>query len=148
MLSEAKYAILDMRLQKLTGLERDKVRDEYDERSRNGSLTSKLSWKVKTCSEDHQEELREVKEKYGDERRTDISFSDGEISIEDMIPDEGGVVMTISHLELHQTHSDHGIPHPDPWEDGDRGKTRDADFYRTPVHCHHPQLPVVVYGTE
>jgi len=121
-------AILDMRLQKLTGLERDKVREEYDEiQKRIAHLRAILE------SEDLQreivkEELQEVKEKYGDERRTDISFADGEISIEDMIPDEE-VVITISHLGYikrtpiteYRTQSRGGR--------GSRGtKTRDTDF--------------------
>ncbi len=90
-------AILDMRLQKLTGLERDKIKEEYDEiQKRIAHLRAILE------SEELQrqvvvEELVEVREKYGDERRTEISYADGEISMEDMIPDEG-VAVTISHL--------------------------------------------------
>jgi len=90
-------AILEMRLQKLTGLERDKVRAEYDELQilithLQGILDSEQKQRdiVK-------EELNEVNERYGDERRTEISYADGEISIEDMIADEE-VVITISNL--------------------------------------------------
>ena len=90
-------AILEMRLQRLTGLERDKVRAEFDEIQQEI-----LRLRAILADEGLQrgivkDELLEVKEKYGDERRTDISFADGDISIEDLIPDEE-VVVTISHL--------------------------------------------------
>ncbi len=90
-------AILEMRLQKLTGLEREKVKEEYDE-----LLKTIAHLKAILESEEMQrgiikDELNEIKEKYGDERRTDISYADGEISVEDMIPNEK-VVITISHL--------------------------------------------------
>jgi DNA gyrase subunit A len=90
-------AILDMRLQKLTGLEREKIKAEYEELQK---LIAELQ--ALLASEEKQkavvvEELAEVKEKYGDERRTAITFAEGDISIEDMIPDEE-VIITISHL--------------------------------------------------
>ncbi|HHM21178.1 MAG TPA: DNA gyrase subunit A, partial [Bacteroidetes bacterium] len=89
-------AILEMRLQKLTGLEREKVKKEYEETM---ALIEKL--KAILASEELQrgivrDELLEIKEKYGDERRTEISYEDGDINIEDIIPDEQ-VVITISH---------------------------------------------------
>jgi DNA gyrase subunit A len=89
-------AILDMRLQKLTGLERKKVEDEYRE-------TIKLIEKLKTILKNKQlqmkiieEELLQIKEKFGDERRTEIVYKAEEFSIEDMIAEED-VVITISH---------------------------------------------------
>ena len=89
-------AILDMRLQKLTGLERKKVEDEYRE-------TIKLIERLKTILKSKQlqlkiieEELVELKKKYGDERRTEIVYKAEEFSIEDMIAEEN-VVITISH---------------------------------------------------
>ena len=90
-------AILAMRLQQLTGLERDKVRDEYDE------LQKKIQRYKEILADEGiqrgiiQEELTDVKERYDDGRRTDIELSDGDISIEDLIEDEE-VVITISHL--------------------------------------------------
>nr|MBS0036832.1 DNA gyrase subunit A [Saprospiraceae bacterium] len=97
-LSEAQSkAILEMRLQKLTGLEREKIKTEYDE------LMAKIEYYKSVLASDKlqreiiKEELLEVKEAFGDERRTEISFDDGEISIEDMIPNDD-VVVTISHL--------------------------------------------------
>jgi DNA gyrase subunit A len=89
-------AILDMRLQRLTGLERKKVEDEYRE-------TIKLIEKLKTILKNKQlqmkiieEELLEIKEKYGDDRRTEIVYKAEEFKIEDMIAEEE-VVITISH---------------------------------------------------
>jgi DNA gyrase subunit A len=89
-------AILDMRLQKLTGLERDKIKAEYEELMKTiDYLKSVLADKGLRMSI-IKEELEEVKVKFGDERRTDIEFAGGDVSIEDMIPDSE-VVITISH---------------------------------------------------
>ena len=89
-------AILDMRLQKLTGLERDKIKAEYEELMKTIEyLKSVLADKALRMSI-IKEELEEVKEKFGDERRTDIEYAGGDVSIEDMIPDSE-VVITISH---------------------------------------------------
>lgn len=89
-------AILDMRLQRLTGLERKKIEDEYKE-------TIKLIEKLKgiLASEEKRnliikEELLALKEKYGDERRTEIIYDYNEFSLEDIIAEED-VVVTISH---------------------------------------------------
>ncbi|HMX89594.1 MAG TPA: DNA gyrase subunit A, partial [Saprospiraceae bacterium] len=90
-------AILDMRLQKLTGLERDKLREEYREVM---ELIHRLEEIL--ASEEKQKdilvnELLEDKEAYGDERRTEITTAEGEINIEDMIANDE-VVVTMSHL--------------------------------------------------
>lgn len=89
-------AILDMRLQRLTGLERDKIEAEYAE------LLSKIA-EYKAILADEQlvlqiisEELEEVKEKFGDERRTEIMASEDEILDEDLIPRED-VVISVTH---------------------------------------------------
>ena len=90
-------AILDLRLQKLTGLERDKIKEEHAElMGRIKGLQEILS------NEDLRysllvEDLKEVREKYGDERRSNIEYSSSEVSIEDMIPNDE-VLITISHL--------------------------------------------------
>ncbi len=89
-------AILDMRLQKLTGLEREKVKKEYEEVQ---ALIAQ--YKAILESEELQrkivkDELIEIKERYGDERRTEVTFEDGDINMEDLIPNEQ-VVITISH---------------------------------------------------
>jgi DNA gyrase subunit A len=89
-------AILDMRLQKLTGLERDKIKAEYEELMKTiDYLKSILSDKTLRM-QIIKDELLEVKDKYGDERRTEIEYAGGDVSIEDMIPDTE-VVVTISH---------------------------------------------------
>ncbi|MDX5325246.1 MAG: DNA gyrase subunit A, partial [Bacteroidota bacterium] len=89
-------AILDLRLQKLTGLERDKIREEYDELMKQIAYLKEILADEGLRMKIIKEELEEVKEKYGDERQTEIEYAGGEVSIEDMIPDEE-VVITISH---------------------------------------------------
>src|SRR6056297_3393681 len=117
-----------MRLQKLTGLERDKVRAEHDE-------LMKLIEHLKSILDSEEmrmgiikDELLEIREKYGDERRSIIEYSASEMSIEDLIPDEN-VVITISHLGYvkrtplieYKTQSRGGV--------GSKGSTtRDEDF--------------------
>jgi DNA gyrase subunit A len=89
-------AIVEMRLRQLTGLEQDKLRAEYEELVK---LIADL--KDILANEDRRmqiikDELTEIKEKYGDERRSQIEYSASEMRIEDLIPDEE-VVVTISH---------------------------------------------------
>ncbi|WP_333852056.1 DNA gyrase subunit A [Epilithonimonas sp.] len=89
-------AILDLRLARLTGMELDKIRAEYEEIM---ALIKDLEDILSNEPRRYQiikEELLEIKEKYGDERRSEIDYSGGEFSIEDIIPDEK-VVLTISH---------------------------------------------------
>lgn len=90
-------AIVDMRLRQLTGLEQEKLRKEYED-------IQELIKKLKNILEDEdlrmqiiKDELAEIKEKYGDERRTNIIYSADDFKIEDVIADES-VVITISHL--------------------------------------------------
>ena len=89
-------AILDMRLQKLTGLERDKIKAEYEELMKTIDYLKSILADKGLRMQIIKDELIEVKEKYGDDRRTDIEFAGGDVSIEDMIPDSE-VVITISH---------------------------------------------------
>jgi DNA gyrase subunit A len=89
-------AILDMRLQKLTGLERDKLRAEYDELTALITDLKDILDKKERRMSIIKEELQDVQDRFGDERRSVIEFSGAEVSIEDMIPDEQ-VVITISH---------------------------------------------------
>jgi len=89
-------AIVEMRLRQLTGLEQDKLRAEYDE-----ILKQIEDYKDILANESRRmniikEELLEVKEKYGDARRSEIEYAGGDVSIEDMIADSN-VVVTISH---------------------------------------------------
>jgi DNA gyrase subunit A len=89
-------AILEMRLQKLTGLERDKIKAEYEELMKTIEYLKSILGDRDMRMEIIKDELLEIKEKYGDERRTAIEFAGGDVSIEDMIPDSE-VVITISH---------------------------------------------------
>jgi DNA gyrase subunit A len=90
-------AILELRLQKLTGLEMDKIKAEHAEImkriERFKEILSDEDLRFTLLTDD----FKEVKEKYGDERRSNIEFSSSEVSIEDMIPNDE-VLITISHL--------------------------------------------------
>ncbi|MEK6155268.1 DNA gyrase subunit A [Flavobacteriaceae bacterium 3-367] len=89
-------AIVEMRLRQLTGLEQDKLRSEYDELIKTIADLKDILDKKDRRMQIIKDELLEVKEKYGDARRSEINFAGGDLSIEDMIPDEQ-VVITISH---------------------------------------------------
>ncbi|HEX7411736.1 MAG TPA: DNA gyrase subunit A [Bacteroidales bacterium] len=90
-------AILDMRLQRLTGLERDKIKEEYE------ALLKMIEYYQSILADENlrmeiiKDELKEIKVKYGDEPRTDIIYSAKDFRIEDTIADEN-VVITISHM--------------------------------------------------
>lgn len=90
-------AVLDMRLQRLTGLERDKIREEH------AAVLKEILYLESILGDEGlryqiiKDELREVMEKFGDPRRTRIELNADEINIEDLIPDEE-VVITISHM--------------------------------------------------
>ncbi|MFD1316154.1 DNA gyrase subunit A [Namhaeicola litoreus] len=89
-------AIVEMRLRQLTGLEQEKLRSEYDDIIKFiADLRDILGSKERRMSI-IKDELLEIKQKYGDERRTNIEYSGGDLSIEDIIPDNN-VVVTISH---------------------------------------------------
>ncbi|MBM3413751.1 MAG: DNA gyrase subunit A [Bacteroidetes bacterium] len=90
-------AILEMRLQRLTGMERDKIREEFEELMKLiQSLKELLSDQAKRFALIKQE-LLEIKEKYADSRKTEITYLDDEVKIKDLIKEED-VVITISHL--------------------------------------------------
>jgi len=121
-------AILDLRLQKLTGLERDKIKAEYNELMEQIAYLQRILNEVDLRMQIIKDELIEVRDKFGDERRTEIDFSGGDMRMEDMIADEE-VVITISHmgyvkrtpLTEYKTQSRGGV--------GSRGATtRDEDF--------------------
>ncbi|ALJ04221.1 DNA gyrase subunit A [Pseudalgibacter alginicilyticus] len=89
-------AIVEMRLRQLTGLEQDKLRAEYEDLMKTIEDLKDILDKKERRMEIIKEELLVVKDKYGDERRSVIEYAGGDLSIEDMIPDEQ-VVITISH---------------------------------------------------
>lgn len=89
-------AIVEMRLRQLTGLEQDKLRSEFEALTITIADLKDILEKKDRRMTIIKEELEEIKSKYGDERRSQIDFSGGTFSIEDMIPNEK-VVITISH---------------------------------------------------
>jgi DNA gyrase subunit A len=121
-------AILDMRLQRLTGLERDKIQQEYEEVK---ALISKLNEILNSEAVRMQiikDELAEMRERYGDKRRTEVVHSDDDITVEDMIPNED-MMITVSNqgyikrtlLSEYRTQGRGGV--------GSRGvSTKDDDF--------------------
>ena len=89
-------AIVEMRLRQLTGLEQNKLRTEFDELQKTISSLKNILDKKDVRMEIIKNELEEVKEKYGDDRRSEIEYAGGNFRVEDIIPDEK-VVITISH---------------------------------------------------
>ncbi|URM35239.1 DNA gyrase subunit A [Flavobacterium anhuiense] len=89
-------AIVEMRLRQLTGLEQDKLRAEFDELMKLIEHLKALLADVNLRIDLIKEELTEIRDKYGDDRRSQIEYSGGDVSIEDLIADEN-VVITISH---------------------------------------------------
>ena len=89
-------AIVEMRLRQLTGLEQDKLRLEYEEIMKFIEDCKDILARKERRMQIIKDELLEVEQKYGDERRSQIEYAGGDLSIEDMIPDEQ-VVLTISH---------------------------------------------------
>ena len=121
-------AILDLRLQKLTGLEMDKIKKEHEE------IMAKIDHLNKILSDEDMrfdilsDDLRDLKNKYGDDRRSNIEFSSSEVSIEDMIPNEE-VLITISHLGYVKRTSLSEYRAQNRGGVGSRGATtRDEDF--------------------
>lgn len=121
-------AIVEMRLRQLTGLEQDKLRAEYDEIMKLIAELKDLLANKDLRMQLIKDELTEIKEKYGDERRSQIEYAGGDVSIEDLIADEQ-VVITISHagyikrtsLSEYKTQNRGGV--------GQKGSaTRDQDF--------------------
>lgn len=132
-------AILDLRLARLTGMELDKIREEYEEIMK---LIHHLEDILATESLQYdiiKTELIEIRDKYGDERRTEIDYAGGEMSIEDFIPNDQ-VVLTISHagyikrtsLSEYKVQSRGGV--------GNRGATtRNEDFLEYVVSATNHQ---------
>lgn len=130
-------AILEMRLQRLVSLEIDKVREEYAE------VLAKIEYYRSILASDElqreiiKQELDEINEKFGDKRRTDISYADDEISIEDLIPNEE-VVITISHLGYIKRTKTDEFKQQSRGGKGSRGaKTRDTDFVEQMFIAHN-----------
>lgn len=89
-------AIVEMRLRQLTGLEQDKLRSEFEELMKTIEDYKDILSSVERRMQIIKDELAEIKEKFGDKRRSEIEYAGGDVSITDLIPDEK-VVITISH---------------------------------------------------
>lgn len=90
-------AIVDMRLSQLTGLRMEQLHKEYEDLQQLIAYLKQILTDSELCKKVMKDELQEVKEKYGDERRTEIRYSGEEFNAEDFYPDDP-VVVTISHL--------------------------------------------------
>ncbi len=121
-------AVLEMRLQKLVSLEMLKLREEYEELQKTiADLKDILSSESRKRSI-IKEELGEIKENFGDERRTEITYADGDISVEDMIPNDE-VVISISNLGYIKRTKTEEYKQQSRGGRGSRGsKTRDQDY--------------------
>ena len=121
-------AILDMRLQKLTGLERQKIIDEYTEILKLIARLNEILNNIGLRMEIIKEELRDVKERYGDARRTEIVFDAKDFTIEDMIAEEE-MVITITHNGFIKRYPVSGYRRQNRGGRGSAGaKARDEDF--------------------
>lgn len=121
-------AILDMRLQKLTGLERQKIIDEYTEVLKLIARLNEILNNVGLRMEIIRTELRDVQERYGDERRTEIVFDAKDFTIEDMIAEEE-MVITITHNGFIKRYPVSGYRRQNRGGRGSAGaKARDEDF--------------------
>jgi DNA gyrase subunit A len=121
-------AILDMRLQKLTGLERQKIIDEYTEVLKIIARLNEILNNVGLRMDIIKTELREVQERYGDERRTEIVFDAKDFTIEDMIAEEE-MVITITHNGFIKRYPVSGYRRQNRGGRGSAGaKARDEDF--------------------
>ena len=90
-------AIVEMRLRQLTGLEMDKLRSEYDDLIKHIAYLNEILNNDQVCRNVMKDELIEIRDKYGDERRTKINPFEGNLNDEDMVADDD-MIITISHL--------------------------------------------------
>jgi len=135
-------AILELRLQRLTGMERDKIKQEYDDLM---TLIARLKEILANEGLRYQiikDELAEVKDKFGDARKTDITYLDNEMSIKDLIKEED-VVITISHLGyIKRTSATEFRAQRRGGRGAMGGRTRDEDFIEHifVASTHHTML--------
>ncbi len=135
-------AIVDMRLRQLTGLQMDQLHKEYEEVEKLIAHLQAILDDPELCKKVIKEELQEVKEKYGDERRTEIRYSGEEFNAEDFYPDDP-VVITISHLGYIKRTALTEFKEQSRGGVGSKGaNTRDEDFteYIYPATMHNTLL--------
>ncbi|HEU4471049.1 MAG TPA: DNA gyrase subunit A [Flavisolibacter sp.] len=135
-------AILELRLQRLTGMERDKIKQEYDDLMKLIAHLREVLANEGLRFEIIKNELQEVKEKFGDERKTEITFLDNEVSIKDLIKEED-VVITISHLGyIKRTSATEFRAQKRGGRGAVGGRTRDEDYieHLFVASTHHTML--------
>jgi len=135
-------AILELRLQRLTGMERDKIKEEFDELMKLIAHLNELLSNEVMRFEVIKTELLEIKEKFGDTRKTEITYLDDEVKIKDLIKEED-VVITISHLGyIKRTPADEFRAQRRGGRGVMGGKTRDEDYieHLFVASTHHTML--------
>ena len=135
-------AILELRLQRLTGMEREKIREEYDELMKLINYLKELLADEVMRFEVIRKELLEVKDKFGDARKTEITYLDDEVRIKDLIREED-VVITISHLGyIKRTSATEYRQQRRGGRGAIGGKTRDEDYieHLFVASTHHTML--------
>ncbi len=135
-------AILELRLQRLTGMERDKIKAEFDELMKLINHLNELLANEGMRFDVIKTELLEIKEKFGDERKTEITYLDDEVKIKDLIKEED-VVITISHLGyIKRTPADEFRSQRRGGRGVMGGKTRDEDYieHLFVASTHHTML--------
>ncbi|MDQ3683307.1 MAG: DNA gyrase subunit A, partial [Bacteroidota bacterium] len=121
-------AILELRLQRLTGMERDKIKQEFNELMKLITYLKELLANESMRYDVIKNELIEIKEKFGDARKSEITFLDNEMSIKDLIKEED-VVITVSHLGyIKRTSATEFRSQKRGGRGAMGGKTRDEDF--------------------
>ena len=135
-------AIVDMRLSQLTGLRMDQLHAEYDELEKLIEYLNQILNDPELCKKVMKDELNEVKEKYGDARRTEIKYSSEEFNSEDFYPNDP-VVITVSHLGYIKRTPLSEFREQARGGVGSKGaKTRDKDFteFIYPATMHQTML--------
>jgi DNA gyrase subunit A len=135
-------AILELRLQRLTGMEREKIKNEYDELVKLITFLLDLLADEGKRFEVIKTELLEIKEKFGDARKTEITYLDDEVKIKDLIKEED-VVITISHLGyIKRTPADEYRAQGRGGRGSMGGKTREEDYieHLFVASTHHTML--------
>ena len=135
-------AIVDMRLSQLTGLRMDQLHAEYEELERTIEYLNKILTDPELCKKVVKDELIEVKEKYGDERRTEIKYSSEEFNPEDFYPNDP-VIITLSHMGYIKRTALSEIREQNRGGVGSKGAhSRDNDFteFICPATMHNTML--------
>ena len=135
-------AILELRLQRLTGMEREKIKEEFEELMILIAHLNEILANEGMRFDIIKTELLEIKEKFGDERKTEITYLDDEVKIKDLIKEED-VVITISHLGyIKRTPADEFRSQRRGGRGATGGKTRDEDYieHLFVASTHHTML--------